>query len=85
MIKKIKGDGEALKKENELLRVKVNSLNEKPDRKIHRDLEVYARAEKQMFLSVPGFAPAWETAKEEAYRGVSDEEAGKSQPKRIFK
>jgi hypothetical protein len=85
MIKKIKEDGEALKKENELLRVKVNSLNEKPDRKIHRDLEVYARAEKQMFLSVPGFAPAWETAKEEAYRGVSDEEAGKAQPKRIFK
>lgn len=85
MIRKIKVEGETLKKENELLRVKVNSLNEKPERKIQRDLEVYARAEKRMLFSVPGFAPAWETAKEEAHRGLSDEEAGKTQPMRIFK
>lgn len=83
-MKKMKGDGETLRKENETLRVKVNALNEQPDRKIQRDLEVYARAEKRMLLTVPGFAPAWETAKSEAHHELASEEAGTSAPKRIF-
>src|SRR3982751_2358880 len=66
-MKKIKGEQEVLRKENESLRVKVNALNELPDRKLQRDLEIYARAEKRMLLNVPGFAPAWETAKTEAH------------------
>lgn len=83
-MKKIKAEQETLRKENETLRVKVNALNELPDRKAQRDLEVYARAEKRMLLSVPGFAPAWETAKTEAHTELAEEEAGKSAPKRIF-
>ena len=83
-MKKMKGDGETLRKENETLRVKVNALNETPDRKIQRDLEVYARAEKRMLLNVPGFAPAWETAKGEAHGELAEEEAGRAAPKRIF-
>ena len=83
-MKKIKGDGETLRKENEMLRIKVNALNEQPDRKVQRDLEVYARAEKRMLLSVPGFAPAWETAKSEAHGELAEEEAGRAAPKRIF-
>ncbi len=83
-MKKIKGEGETLRKENETLRVKVNALNELPDRKVQRDLEVFARAEKRMLLNVPGFAPAWETAKTEAHHELAEEEAGKSAPKRIF-
>ena len=83
-MKKIKGDVESLRKENETLRVKVNALNEQPDRKIQRDLEVFARAEKRMLLTVPGFAPAWETAKSEAHHELAGEEAGTSAPKRIF-
>ncbi|MCE9611599.1 MAG: hypothetical protein K8R23_15485 [Chthoniobacter sp.] len=83
-MKKMKGDVETLRKENETLRVKVNALNEQPDRKIQRDLEVFARAEKRMLLTVPGFAPAWETAKSEAHHELAGEEAGTSAPKRIF-
>jgi hypothetical protein len=67
-----------------LLRVKVNALNELPDRKIQRDLEVYARAEKRMLITVPGFAPAWENAKTEAQSELVEEEHGKVTPKRIF-
>jgi hypothetical protein len=83
-MKKTRQDLESLRRENESLRVKVNALNEAPDRKIQRDLEVYARAEKRMLLGVPGFAPAWETAKSEAHCELVEEESGKSAPKRIF-
>ena len=83
-MKKIKNEQEALRRENESLRIKVNALNEAPDRKIQRDLEIYARAEKRMLLNVPGFAPAWETAKSEAHLELSEEEGGRSAPKRIF-
>ncbi|MDQ3623672.1 MAG: hypothetical protein M3463_14475 [Verrucomicrobiota bacterium] len=83
-MKKIKQDQEQLRKENESLRVKVNALNEMPERKMQRDLEIYARAEKRMLLSVPGFAPAWETAKSEAHSELGEEEGGRSAPKRMF-
>jgi hypothetical protein len=83
-MQRIKGEQELLRKENENLRVKVNSLNDTSDRKLARDLEIYARAEKRMLISAPGFAPAWETAKSEAHHELSEEESGKAQPKRIF-
>jgi len=83
-MKKIKAEQENLRKENETLRVKVNALNEIPDRKLQRDLEVYARAEKRMLINAPGFAPAWETAKSDAHGELAEEEAGKAAPKRIF-
>ena len=83
-MKKLKQEQENLRRENESLRVKVNALNEVPDRKMQRDLEIYARAEKKMLINVPGFAPAWETAKSEAHMELVDEENGKSTPKRIF-
>ena len=83
-MKKMKSEQETLRKENETLRIKVNALNETPDRKIQRDLEIYARAEKRMHIAVPGFAPAWETAKAEAHSELSEEEGGKKTPKRIF-
>ena len=51
-MKKLKGEQETLRKENESLRVKVNALNELPDRKLQRDLEIYARAEKRV-LEIP--------------------------------
>lgn len=83
-MKKIKLEQESLRRENESLRIKVNALNETPDRKLQRDLEIYARAEKRMLLNVPGFAPAWETAKTEAHNELAEEEGGRSAPKRIF-
>ncbi|MDR3402654.1 MAG: hypothetical protein P4L99_09160 [Chthoniobacter sp.] len=83
-MKKSKAEQEMLRKENESLRVKVNALNEIPDRKLQRDLEVYARAEKRMLINAPGFAPAWETAKSDAHNDLAEEEAGKAPSKRIF-
>lgn len=83
-MKKVKSDQEILRRENESLRIKVNALNELPDRKLQRDLEVYARAEKKMLIQVPGFAPAWETAKGEAHTELMEEEGGRSAPRRIF-
>jgi hypothetical protein len=83
-MKKIKTEQETLRRENESLRVKVNALNETPDRKLQRDVEIFARAEKRMLLNVPGFAPAWETAKTEAHNELAEEESGRSAPKRIF-
>jgi cell division protein FtsB len=83
-MRKIKGETESLKKENESLRVKVNALNDQPERKLGRDLEIYARAERQMLIQVPGFAPAWETAKSAAHNDIAEEEAGRSAPKRLF-
>lgn len=83
-MKKIKNEQEGLRKENESLRIKVNALNELPDRKLQRDLEVFARAEKKMLVQVPGFAPAWETAKADAHTELMEEESGRSAPRRIF-
>lgn len=82
--KKTRAELETLRKENESLRVKINALNEMPDRKVQRDLEIYARAEKRMLVGVPGFAPAWETAKADSHHELAEEEAGRSAPKRIF-
>ncbi len=83
-MKKVKTELESIRKENESLRVKVHALNELPERKIQRDLEIYARAEKRMLIGVPGFAPAWETAKGEAHHELTEEEGGKSAPQRLF-
>lgn len=83
-MKKVKKERESLLKENENLRVKVASLGDLPERRIQRDLEVYARAERRMLVSVPGFAPAWESAKAEAVSDLEEEEAGRSLPKRVF-
>ncbi len=83
-MKGIKKEQETLRKENENLRMKVASFNELPDRKAQRDLEVFARAEKKMLVTVPGFAPAWEGAKSVAHSEIVEEEAGRSIPQRVF-
>jgi hypothetical protein len=80
----LKKEREAVLKENENLRLRIGMMNEKPDQKVLRDLEVLTRAEKRMVLRAPGFAPAWETAKSEAADEVAQEELGKSLPKRFF-
>jgi len=77
-------DIDKLKKENENLRVKIAGLNEMPDRRLERDLEIYARAEKRMVVNVPGFAGPWENAKHDALLELQGEESGQSLPKRVF-
>ncbi len=75
----------ALKQENENLRMQVARLNERSDNKMQRELEILARAEKQMTISAPGFAPAWEMAKSAALGQLENEEKGHSFPQKIFR
>lgn len=82
MKKKIDG----LRKENENLRLKINSGRAQDSlQSLERELEIYVRAEKAMVVNAPGFAQAWEGAKESALSEVEAEEAGKSFPRRMFK
>lgn len=74
-----------LAQENEHLRIQVNRLNEKPDNKLQRELEIMARAEKHMLVNAPGFAPAWEMAKSHAMSQLETEEKGMSFPQKIFR
>ena len=64
--------------------MKVASLNQLPDRRQQRELEIYARAERFMVSSAPGFPAVWEEAKRNALTDLESEEAGKSLPKRVF-
>lgn len=81
---KMKQELEGVRKENENLRIKIQTQGESGDMKNSRDLEVYARAEKKMMVAAPGFAGPWEQAKQAAYQEISDEDQGKSAPKRFF-
>lgn len=74
-----------LEKEAENLRMKVTQLQERPETKLGRELEILARAEKSLMINAPGFAPAWETAKARAAEELAAEESGKSLPKRLFR
>jgi hypothetical protein len=82
----LKRDLESQKKENENLRMKINAGTAKDSAQtLKRELEIFARAEKSMLISAPGFAPAWEMAKEAALREVEIEEQGKSRPRSLFR
>ena len=82
----MKGKLETLKTENENLRLKVNSGRIQNDKlELERELEIFARAEKAMTMNAPGFAQAWEKAKEGAVDELQEEERGKSIPRRIFR
>ena len=83
-LQKTRAELERLKKDNENLRVKIASLNDFPERRLERDLEIYARAERRMMVGVPGFAGPWENAKHDALLEIQGEEAGQSLPKRVF-
>ncbi len=82
----MKSQIDTLKTENENLRMKVNAGRAQNDlAALERELEIYARAEKVMVVNAPGFAQAWEKAKEGALCELEAEESGKSLPRRIFK
>jgi cell division protein FtsB len=81
---RLRHDLQELKQQNENLRIKVANLNQVPDKRLHRELEIYARAERFMVSSSPGFPAVWEEAKRTAMSGLEQEETGKSLPKRFF-
>src|SRR6188768_3046052 len=80
----IRKEKEVLTKENENLRLRIGQLSEKPEQKLLKDLEIFARAEKRMMVQAPGFGGAWETAKSAAAEEISAEDQGRSLPKRLF-
>lgn len=82
----MKKDLAQMRQENENLRMKIggNNLNDS-SHALERELELFARAEKSMVLKAPGFAQAWESAKDAAHAELIEEERGKSLPRRIFR
>jgi cell division protein FtsB len=83
-VSKQKGELDVLRKENENLRIKVQTLSTQPDQKLARELEIFARAEKKMTVAAPGFASPWEQAKQAAWQELSEEESGKAAPRTLF-
>jgi hypothetical protein len=81
---KIQSELQAARAEHDHLRVKIQSLLQSADRQKLRQLEVLLRAEQRLTLTAPGFAPAWQTAKNEASVEIEAEEQGKSAPKQMF-
>jgi cell division protein FtsB len=77
-------DLQELKQQNENLRIKIANLNQFPDKRLQRELEIYARAERFMVSSSPGFPAVWEEAKRSAVTDLEQEENGKSLPRRVF-
>ncbi len=83
--KSLELDLEKLKKENENLRVSVNTLGQKPGRAEIRLLNIYDGALRKMTLTAPGFASAWEASLQEAEKEYEENEKGfKSIVKKIF-
>lgn len=81
---KLRNELESLRKQNENLRIKVAELNQTPERRLQRELEILARAEKIMTSTSPGFPAVWESAKKSAHDEIAVEETGSTLPKRIF-
>ena len=84
-IQEVNKERARLNQECENLRLQLARLNEKPDIKLNRELEIMARAERHMMINAPGFAPAWEMAKASAVSQLETEERGMSFPQRIFR
>src|SRR5580704_18371839 len=81
---RLRHDLQELKQQNENLRIKVANLNQFPDKRLQRELEIYARAERTMVSSSPGFPAVWEEAKRNAVVDLEQEENGNSLPRRVF-
>ncbi len=83
--KKLEGDLEKLKKENENLRVTVKTLGQKPGRNELRLLNIYDSALRKMMLKAPGFAQGWELSMQEAEKEYEENEKGlKTVIKKVF-
>lgn len=66
----------ALKQQNETLRVNNAALQQKPGRAEQRQLQVYDIAIRTMREQAPGFAPAWEKALRQGEAEVDAAESG---------
>lgn len=77
---------EQLKKENENLRISVQTLGQKPGRAEMKLLNIYDGAVRKMQMRAPGFSSAWEMSLQEAEHEYEANEKGfKSIIKKVFK
>lgn len=67
---------EQLKKENENLRVTLQSYYQKPGRRELRQLHVYQKAVEILTDKAPGFAPSWQSAVREGEEEMKKAERG---------
>ena len=81
---KLQDDLTGASSEKENMRVKIQGLLQLPERQKLRLLEVLNRAEQRLTITAPGFAPAWQTAKNEALAELEEEERGRSAPKQVL-
>ncbi len=82
---KLVAELEQMKKENENLRISVQTLNQKPGRAELRLLNIYDSALRKMMSQAPGFSTAWENSLQEAEREYEANETGlKSIVSKVF-
>lgn len=72
----LRGELEALRRQNENLRVNLAALQQKPGRMEQRMLQVHELAVRSMREQAPGFAPAWEKAFRQAEQEVEAADSG---------
>jgi predicted RNase H-like nuclease (RuvC/YqgF family) len=83
--KNLENDLEKLKKENENLRISIQTLGQKPGRAELRLLNIYDSTLRKMMMKAPGFSSAWEMALQEAETEYEASEKGfKSIIKKVF-
>ncbi|MGE4454126.1 MAG: hypothetical protein AB7D92_06285 [Sphaerochaeta sp.] len=63
---KLKEQNEELKKQNENLRITMNTYSQKPGRKELARLQVYQLAVDRLTINSPGFGAAWQAALKES-------------------
>ena len=61
-ITRLKSENEKLKKENETLRISIQTYSQKPGRKELQRLQVYQTAVDRLIINSPGFGAAWQAA-----------------------
>jgi len=83
--KNLEGELATLKKENENLRISVQTLGQKPGRAEVRLLNIYDAALRKMMMRAPGFSSAWEMSLQESEREYEENEKGfRSIIKKVF-
>ena len=61
-VSRLKAENEKLKKENENLRISIQTYAQKPGRKELQRLQVYQTAVDRLIINSPGFGAAWQAA-----------------------
>ena len=78
-LNKLRSENEELRKQNENLRISMQTYAQKPGRKELQRLNVYQKAVDRLIINSPGFGAAWQAALKESedefektYVGIQD-------------